>query len=199
MTREWIQIGGIWFDARTLAEIAHRCEPCDCSAKGRCCASYEVTLTQAEADQLAGMIPAVLRAAPRLQERESIVNPFEEVDDGLLAIDTDEEGVCVFAAAAPGGELLCSLHATAIQLGLNPAHCKPRSCWLWPLATFEDSGKVYVSVMEDAYSFACNHRRRGKRDRLDDGIAEIIGGLFGAEVLEGLNDHLADMPDPRLR
>ncbi len=133
---------------------------------------------------MTGLLPEAAAFAPRLDG----ANPFDPAGDGLLAVDTDEDGLCVFAWRAPGGRTLCSLHSAALKLNLPPHRCKPLSCFLWPLAIGAGRPRV-LTVHEDAFDFPCNRRRSAGRS-LHAGVAEIIAAAFDAELLREINDAL---------
>ena len=179
-----MKIQSILVDLDAVAAIAHHCDPDLCKGSRSCCARYEVAVTESELSTVIGMLPAAARFAPHLREGGDFADVFEEADDGPLVLVTNEDMRCVFAWRDGGGRTLCSLHAAAMDSGLDPAAHKPPSCWLWPLAV-SDHRPAALTVMPGAYSFPCN-RRRGRRRTLHPGIAEIIGGAFGERFLREL-------------
>jgi hypothetical protein len=80
------------------------------------------------------------------------------------------------------------LHTAALDADLDPALVKPLACRLWPLALSEDPIPV-LSVQEEAYSFACNHRRSGKG--LHVGVRALLAAAFGAEAALHIEEHVA--------
>jgi len=178
------EIEGYRVDLPALLQLWHAYDAEKCSACGCCCSSYEVTVPRRELSRLTGMIPAASRHAPGLQTDGEYENPFERVEKGVYAIDTDEEGLCVFAYRDPAGQVRCSIHTAALEQGLDPYKTKPSACTLWPLALTEDTLPT-LTVQEDAYRFPCNRRRRNAR-HLAPEVAATIRTVFGASFLDAV-------------
>ncbi len=179
MGDRWIDIGQVRVDAEALAGLAHRCRPALCRGES-CCGRFEVCVGRSELRRLTGLLPAAQRFAPQLKD----ANPFDPAGEGLYALDTDEDGLCVFAFRRGRGTL-CALHAAGLELGLAPEQAKPNSCWLWPLA--EGPGRPRVlTVVEDAWEHPCNRRRAPGQPGLDAGVVEIVQGRFGRRFVEAL-------------
>jgi len=173
-------VGGLRVDLDSLRSIAHRCDPSLCRGLRGCCSRYEVTLGPTELSTIIGMLPEAARYVPALADADL----YEELDEGEFAIETDEEGRCVFAYRNHTGDTLCALHSAALRHGLDPVSVKPRSCFLWPLALTESKPPV-LSIQDDAFTFPCNRRRLAKRG-LDPGILAILEGLFGESFVAQL-------------
>jgi len=148
-----------------------------------------VSVGESELSALIGMLPAAARFAPHLRAGGDFIDVFEEADDGSVVLATDEDMRCVFAFRGRSSRTLCSLHAAAIEAGLDPAAHKPRSCWLWPLA-LSDQRPPALTVMPGAYAFPCNRRRRGRPKSLHPGIRQIILGAFGQRFLRELEEQI---------
>ncbi|MBI2436107.1 MAG: DUF3109 family protein [Candidatus Hydrogenedentes bacterium] len=183
-------IADVRVDLDALLRLDHACDPKACSAAGCCCGSYEVTVSPKELRRITGMIPESSRFARNLRTANgALENPFERIEKGLYALDTDERGRCVFAYRDKEGFIRCSIHSAALRLGLEPYRTKPFACTLWPLAISEDNPPV-LTVQEDAYRFPCNRRRsRPARTRAPE-VALIIEQLFGNTFLEELHHAL---------
>jgi len=193
-----IKIDNILVDLAAVRSIAHHCDPARCKGSRSCCARYEVSVTESELSALIGMLPAAARFARHLRDGEDFIDVFEEADDGALVLATDEEMRCVFAFRDRAGRTLCSLHAAAIETGLDPAAHKPRSCWLWPLA-LSDRRPLALSVSPGAFAFPCNRRRRGRPAFLHAGIREIILGAFGERFGRELDTAIGSRTTPAAR
>lgn len=176
-----LEIDGVRVDIPALLKLWHAYDAEKCSACGCCCSSYEVTVSKRELARITGMIPAASRHAQGLKTDEGYENPFERVEKGLYALDTDEEGLCVFAYRDAAGQVRCSIHSAALEQGLDPYKTKPSPCTLWPLALTDDAVPI-LTVQEDAYRFPCNRRRRNAQ-RLAPEVADIIRTVFGAQFL----------------
>ncbi|MCC6142857.1 MAG: DUF3109 family protein [Candidatus Hydrogenedentes bacterium] len=183
-----IEIDGIRVDLDALLSLNHACDPGKCRYQGSCCRVYEICATRKEVSRAIGMMPAAARYARHLDEDGELANPFEPTGDGLYAIESAEDGACAFAFRR-SGKLLCSIHAAALDAGLNPYRTKPSSCTLWPLALSEGTQPV-LSVQEDVLRFPCNSAPRKANRALDAGVREIIGHVFGDRFLRALEDHL---------
>ena len=176
------RVGPLRVDLRALLSLRHRFDPDACKARGCCCASYEITLRRHEMERVAGYLPLAVRH----QHALAGTNPFDPSGDGEWALDTDEDGRCVFAFVDGDGHTWCSIHRAAMELGLNPYRAKPRSCALWPLALSEDSPPL-LTVMEDAWDFPCNSRRAAATE-LDPGVADTLEQVFGLAFLRRVQD-----------
>ena len=173
-------VDGMRIDVAALRTLAHRCVPEKCATRDRgCCATYEVTVDRREIGTIVGTQNLAAAYAPQLRHD---LETIEDTDDGAC-LATDEDGRCVFAYHDASATTLCSLHSVALDLGLPPAHVKPRPCALWPLALVEDTPPL-LTVQEDAQSFPCN--RRSSAPGLNQGVAETIEEVFGQAFLTSL-------------
>jgi hypothetical protein len=157
-----------------LRGLAHDCRPVLCSRMGTCCSQYLVTISERKLSRLVGMIPLAEKYARHLARPDVRHGCFEEGPDGL-ELGTDDDGLCHFAFRRDGA-VLCSLHAAALEHGLEPYATKPQSCSLWPLM-ISTSRPRELAVMPDAWDYPCNRRRRGKT--LHAGVVEILRKVFG--------------------
>jgi hypothetical protein len=147
-------------DLGALLSIEHACHGC---AKDErcCCAAYEVCVSAAEMERIIQVLPDAAEFCPHLGTDKGYDNVFEKVSPGLYAIDTTEDGLCLFAYETRG-KVHCSLHTVALDQGLPLARVKPKACILWPLSFSE--GDEVLSITDDALSFNCNTRKvRGRR------------------------------------
>jgi len=182
------RIQGVIVDVDALRGISHRCDPGLCTDSPCCGAGYEVCIDEDEIGKVVGAMPLAARYVPHLMTETGPDNILDEILPGLHAIDTDDEGRCLFAYQGRGGAVLCSLHSAALAEGLDVGQVKPRSCMLWPLA-MSGSRPRYLSVDPGAFDFPCNRRRGPGESGLDAGIADIVRELLGQEFLaevEGL-------------
>ena len=176
-------INGIQVDIDALGQLAHECLPSLCSSASSCCGAYEITISESEMPVLVGSMAIASRYATHLSPSDNIL---EEVDDRRLALETHENGLCLFAYRKSNA-MLCSLHSAALEMGLPPHRVKPTSCALWPLALCENKAPL-LTVQDDAYDFPCNKKRRGKK--LHAGVLEIIQSILGKSFLTQLTDTL---------
>jgi len=116
---------------------------------------------------------------PHLRCGGELRNVFEEVEPGVFALDTDDDGLCVFAYRKRG-KLLCCLHTVALALGLEVHLLKPAVCVFWPLAVAEDGSAM--TVHEDALSFPCNTAVSRSNGELDGTLARAIEVAFGRDA-----------------
>ena len=171
-----IRVDGVLIDDDGLFGLAHVCEPDRYGAGCVCCQTYEVNVAAAEIPLLDGCVALAVDAG--LLD-EACANPFEELDDGEICIDADEDGQCVCAVRQSSGASYCALHTAALMHGLEPYTHKPHACTLWPVAASAD-GKS-MGVTSDALEFPCNRKRRGSPVQLHRGIAEILDLLYGRD------------------
>lgn len=180
------EINGIRVDTDALFRIEHHCCPELCGMEGSCCARYEICIDPEEVNLVAGFMPEAARYATAIVSRGGLSNIFDETEDGLLAIDRDDDDLCVLAYRADERRILCSLHSAALDCAIEPHIVKPRCCVLWPLA-LGDGKKPVLSVDEDAFGFPCNTLRDKPARELDSSIEETVRNLFGPGFLEKLS------------
>ncbi|MFP4501829.1 MAG: hypothetical protein ACLFTT_12575 [Candidatus Hydrogenedentota bacterium] len=165
-------------DIQALQSVTHTC---DCCADGQacCCAQFEVCVSAGEIPRIAAMMPAAAAYAPHiLTEDGAPDNVFEETGDGLYAIDTHENGLCIFAFHRDG-MTLCALHAAALDHGLPWHEGKPYVCTLWP-ATISEDDPPMVSVDPDAVTFHCTRARTAPKGAVAPALKDAIRRVFGA-------------------
>jgi len=165
-------------DLASLLSIDHACHGCKKGGKS-CCATYEVCVSAAEMGRIIRVLPEAARLCPHLETDGGFDNVFEEVEPGLFAIDTTEDGLCLFAFRS-SNTVRCSLHAAASSLGLALEQVKPKACLLWPMIFSE--GNEMLALADDALSFSCNSRRRGRSRRLSSSLMEAIETVYGRDV-----------------
>lgn len=170
------QRSSVEVDVEAILSLENRCRGCG-RGEQCCCSSYEVCVTAAEMKRIITVLPEAARFCPHLLAAGGYDNVFEEEEPGLFSIDTDEDGLCVFAYWSRR-RTHCSLHTVAMTLGLPLEQVKPKVCLLWPLH-FSDGDEV-LSLISDASRFSCNVRKApGSRD-LSSGFVEAIDLVYGA-------------------
>ena len=179
-----VMVRDVRIDLKALRSIRHRCRPGDCKGRPNCCSRFQIHVGEKELETIVGFLPLAEKYAPSIGGDGGYDNVFEEAEDGCFLIDTDEDEQCVFAYASRKGEILCSLHSAAIDLGLPPADVKPRCCSLWPLALTNDPQPM-LSINNLCDAFPCNHRKAVPRG-IDAGIQETIRTYFGTSFLSEL-------------
>jgi hypothetical protein len=169
------QRSSVEVDVESLLSLENRCNGC---ARGEkcCCSSYEVTATAAEVKRIIRYLPEAARYCPHLLTIGGYDNVFEEEGPGLYSIDTDEDGLCLFAYWS-GGRTRCSLHTVAMTLGLPLEQVKPKVCLLWPMH-FSDDEEV-LAMISDALRFGCNRRKAPGSRSLSPGFVEAIERVYG--------------------
>ncbi len=162
-------------DVESLLSLDNRCIGC---AEGErcCCSTYEVCVTAAEMKRIIKVLPAAATYCPHLVTAGGYDNVFEEEEPGLFSIDTDEDGLCLFAYWSRG-RTRCSLHAVAADRGLPLEQVKPKVCLLWPMH-FSD-GEEVLAMIEDAFLFPCNSRNPPGVRKLNPGFMEAIELVYG--------------------
>jgi hypothetical protein len=166
--RQWMK-----FDFDTINAIHHRCRGCR-SKSDCCCASYDIFISEAEMQRILNIFPLVIEYCPGLMVDGEFDNVFEESDDGLIRVDTDENGLCVFAYRFEG-IIRCALHTVANDTGTPVENVKPFHCLLWPMAV-SSGPETVVSIQENALDFPCN--RPQQSDFICKSLAETLQVLF---------------------
>ncbi len=162
-------------DLASLLSIDHVCGGCD-EGDPCCCATYEVCVNAAELNQIIEVLPEAAKLCPHLSVDEGYDNVFDEVEPGLFAIDTTEDGLCVLAFHSDQ-KTRCSLHAVALTLGLPLGKVKPKACLLWPMSCSE--GEEHLSLSDDALSFKCNVEKGRRSRHLSSSLVEAIKLVYG--------------------
>lgn len=162
-------------DIESLLSLENNCTGC---ARGEkcCCSSYEVCATSAEVKRIIRVLPEAAKYCPHLLTEGGYDNVFEEEEPGLFSIDTDEDGLCLFAYRSDDG-IRCSLHTVAATLGLPLEQVKPKVCLLWPMH-FSDGDEV-LGMISDAFLFSCNKRTAPESHKLSPGFIEAIELVYG--------------------
>ncbi len=162
-------------DVEALLRLENNCNGC---ARGDkcCCSSYEVCVTTAEIRRIIKVLPEAAKFCPHLLTTGGYDNVFEEEEPGLYSIDTNEDGLCLFAYWSEG-RTHCSLHTVALTLRLPLEEVKPKVCLLWPLH-FSDGDEV-LSLISDAFEFRCNTRRAPGSCSMSSGFIETIDRVYG--------------------
>ena len=178
------QRSSVEVDVESLLSLENRCNGC---ARGEkcCCSSYEVPATAAEVKRIIKYLPEAARYCPHLLTAGGYDNVFEEEEPGLFSIDTNEDGLCLFAYWSQN-RTHCSLHTVAVALGLPLEQVKPKVCLLWPLH-FSDGDEV-LAMINDAFHFACNVRQAPGSRNLSPGFIETIERVYG----EGCGSQVKD-------
>ena len=188
MQKKHPRLGWLAIDLDALFSIRHECRPLHCPSPVSCCSSYEIAVSDSELEGIVGFMPAAAGYVPDLMDDDGFRNVFDEESPQSYLIEESEIGDCVFSFRNSAGCILCSLHASALDLGIEPVRVKPRACTLWPLAV-QGRRPELLTVQHDAYSFPCNQRRKRPGKRLDHGVRDIITALWGDQFvkeLEGL-------------
>ncbi len=186
------QRSSVEVDVESLQLLENNCNGC---ARGEkcCCSSYEVCVTTAEMNRIIRVLPEAAKLCPHLIAGGGYDNVFENEEPGLFSIDTNEDGLCLFAYWS-NHRTHCSLHTVAMILGLPLEQVKPKVCLLWPMH-FSDGDEV-LSAINDAFLFNCNTRKAPGSRLLSPGFVEAIEMVYG----EGCGDqvmHAAEHGDRR--
>lgn len=162
-------------DLEALVLLENRCTGCSPGAKC-CCSSYEVCVTPAEVKRIIRVLPEAAKLCPHLLAVGGYDNVFEEEGPGLFSIDTNDDGLCLFAYWS-NNRTHCSLHTVALMLGLPLEQVKPKVCILWPLHFSE--GDEVLSTISDAFQFSCNVRKAPGSRSLSRGFPAAIEQVYG--------------------
>ncbi len=169
------QRSSIDVDVESILQLENRCNGCVRGEKC-CCASYEVCVTAAEMKRIIKVLPEAAKLCPHLLTVGGYDNVFEEEEPGLYSLDTNEDGLCVFAYWS-NNRTHCSLHTVAMTLNLPLQLVKPKVCLLWPLH-FSDGNEVLAAI-GDAFQFSCNARKEPGSRSLSPGFIEAIDLVYG--------------------
>jgi hypothetical protein len=170
-------------DVHAISTLAHHCTGCT-RTDACCCAVHEVCASAREMKTISGALPLAAKYCPDLKVGNGYDNVFDEVERGLFAIDTHENGLCVFAYHAHAG-IRCSLHSAAIQIGLSPHLLKPSACSLWPLVLRQPPDAA-MSICDDALRFPCNRKVKAGTisHEILDSIDKLLGGAVCSQILK---------------
>jgi hypothetical protein len=162
-------------DLASLRSVEH---DCDCCASGEscCCSTYEVCVTAAEMRRIIRIMPEAVKFCPHLERSDGYDNVFEYVEPGLYAIDTTEDGLCLFAYRAKR-KTRCALHSVGVERGIPLSAVKPKACLLWPL-TFSEGAEA-LSLTDDALLFHCNRPKQKGSSPLSSSFTDAIELVYG--------------------
>ncbi len=168
----------VGIDYKSICSIDHECVGCPIGTKS-CCAKYDVCVSEAELKRIIPVLPEAAKLCPHLKTDDGYANVFEEAEKGQYAIDTHDDGLCVFAYLN-NGLVRCSLHTVEKNLGLPLGSVKPGVCILFPL-TFSEDGKD-LTLHDDALSCECSSLRREPSRRISRALVETIRHFGGAVI-----------------
>ena len=169
------QRSSVEVDVESLVSLENRCNGCT-RGERCCCSSYEVCITTAEMKRIIKVMPEAAKFSRNLLTARGYDNVFEQEEPNLFSIDTDDDGLCLFAYWFRG-RIRCSLHTVAVTLGMPLEQVKPKVCLLWPMH-FSDGNEV-LAMINDAFLFSCNAQKaRGSRN-LSPGFVEALERVYG--------------------
>ncbi len=168
-------------DLERIFSLDHHCD--GCVTGGRCCcASYNIHISREEMECLLGFLPELAGYCPHLEDGDGYVNVFDEAENGLYAVDTDESGLCAFAYRENRGTW-CAVHSAALDNGFDLDEIKPLPCLLWPVTLVETS-PLLLTVESDVFSYHCN---RESPDPLNNrSMKRHLASLLGKENARAL-------------
>ncbi|MBQ26552.1 MAG: hypothetical protein CMH81_00190 [Nitrospiraceae bacterium] len=168
-------------EIKQVETLSHTCDGCQGKGPRRsCCATYEVCITPDEMEAIVGVFPEASKFCPDLKNRDGFQNVFEETDDGLISLDTTEDGLCVFAYQSED-KTRCGLHSAAAHLKIPFDQVKPAVCLLWPLSISDDDPQQ-LSIAEDALAFHCNTRCESSKPISQRALMDTIEQVYGTDV-----------------
>lgn len=162
-------------DLASLVAVGNSCPGCR-KGEPSCCSTFDVCVTTAEMERIIRVLPEASKYAPQLQSREGFENVFDEAGRGLYSLDTDEDGVCVFAYWVEGRNR-CSLHSAAVALGMTLRDVKPKHCMLWPIHVSE--GNETLAIPGEVVRFRCNTRAQKGSRRVSPALLDAIDKVYG--------------------
>lgn len=162
-------------DIPSLCSVEHNCSGCR-AGEPCCCSTYEVCVTRAEMRRIIQAMPEAARLCPHLGADDGYDNVFEQVEPGLYAIDTTEDGLCLFAYKARR-KIQCSLHTVALKHRIPLEEVKPKACLLWPMIF--SKGAEALSLTDDALLFHCNAPKRNGSRSISVSFTEAIELVYG--------------------
>jgi hypothetical protein len=182
----------IKIDLSAITATARRCVGC-AAAEACCCAKYEVLVSAREMQTIVGALPLAARHCLWLKGAKGFEYVFDEAECGVFAIDTHENGLCVFAYYGASG-MRCSLHSVAEQAGIAPHLLKAYACTLRPLA-LQELPDTTLSICDDAFRFPCNRARKEKNGKISSGLLHSVEALLGVaacgRILKAANKGLS--------
>ena len=133
-------------------------------------------MTAAEMRRIIQVMPEVVKLCPHLETDDGYDNVFESVEPGLYALDTTEDGLCLFAYVARR-KIQCALHTVGIKRGIPLPEVKPKACLLWPM-TFSEGAEA-LSLTDDALLFHCTALKRKGSNSISSSFTEAIELVYG--------------------
>lgn len=175
-------IDGIIVDIMAIISIEYLCDPKLCSGKKSCCASYDVCIEQKDVTKIIPYFPGAAVFAPHIKDGDEYINMFDEIDDELISLESDENWQCKLAWKNKSGDVLCSLHSHALKNNLSFYDTKPKVCCLWPLAE-SDTKQQSLTIDSDCLNFPCIKEKIVQDFKINKEIADIIENIYGLGFL----------------
>ena len=125
--KENVVLNGIEIDMEAICSITHECNPELCKESICCCSCYEICIDNNEIDTITDWLPEAVKFSPHLNSGSDFDNVFDQIKPNQYAIDTAENGLCVFAYNSPDKKTFCSLHSAALKHDIPPYKIKPKS------------------------------------------------------------------------
>ena len=100
---------------------------------------------------------------------------------------------CIFLSKNPSGENHCSIHAYALDAGLNWMDIKPVDCIQYPLAVFHEGGKTILAPQTTSFLSHLPCHDSGLGPLMYQSMESTIRFLLGGDFYESLDRHVREM------
>ncbi len=189
-------IDGIIVDIMSIISIKYSCDPKLCAGKKSCCASYDICIEKKDVSKIIPYFSEAAKFAPHIKKGDEYDNMFDETDDGLISLETDENWQCKLAWKNDAGDVLCSLHSHALKNNLSFYDTKPKICCLWPLAESETKQQS-LTIDSDCLTFPCVKEKTVHDFKINNEIVSIIKNIYGLDFLEKIEAAIEKMKNEK--
>ena len=103
---------------------------------------------------------------------------------------------CIFLSQNTSGENHCSIHAYAIDAGINWMDIKPVDCIQYPLAVFQERGKTILAPQTTSFLSHLPCHESGLGPWMYQSMESTIRFLLGGEFFEALDLYVRENVEP---
>ena len=181
----YIPVGKYRFEIEDLLAYSFVCntkETITCvKNKTSCCNIFVVDTTQAKINRIVSIFDTIAEFCPNIKNDNEYVNPFEREQGNQYFIDKKSDEYCVFSYFDKNKALKCGIHSAALAINKDPYYFKPLPCSIWPLALYNNKGKVEISLDTETKS-TCLKKKKKPDTKIDPHFLDIIKRLLGKRM-----------------
>ena len=181
----YIPVGKYRFEIEDLLAYSFECntkETITCvKNKTSCCNIFVVDTTLAKINRIVSIFDTIAEFCPNIKNDNEYVNPFEREQGNQYFIDKKSDEYCVFSYFDKNKALKCGIHSAALTMNKDPFYFKPLPCLMWPLALYNNKGKVEISLDIETKA-TCLKKKKKPDNKIGPHFLDIIKNLLGKRM-----------------